>query len=157
VDEELWRWIWLGAAVVFGLGEIVTAGFFLLPFAAGAVVAAVLAFLDVDPVVQGIVFLVFSVLTLIALRRFADRGTGPQYSVGANRFIGEIAIVLEPIERVGNRGRVRMGTEVWRATTDGPLIEEGREVLIVDVRGTRLVAQPIDHAAPESTAEQEDR
>jgi len=157
VEEELWRWIWLGAAVVFGLGEIFTAGFFLLPFAAGAAVAAILAFLDVDPVIQGIVFLVFSVLALIALRRFADRGTGPQHPVGANRFVGETALVTEPIERYGSQGRVRMGTEVWRATTDGALIEPGREVRVVDVRGTRLVVQPLDQAASEGAAEQEDR
>jgi membrane protein implicated in regulation of membrane protease activity len=157
LDEELWRWIWLGAAVVFGLGEIVTAGFFLLPFAAGAAVAALLAFLDVDPVVQGVVFLVFSVLALIALRRFADRSTGEQHPVGANRFVGEAAVATGRIDRVGNQGRVRMGTEVWRATTDGPAIETGAEVRVVGVRGTRLVVQPLDQAAQESAAEQEDR
>ena len=32
--------IWLIAAVVFGVGEIATLGFFLAPFAGGALVAA---------------------------------------------------------------------------------------------------------------------
>ena len=47
-SPEFWRWIWLIAMVVFGLGEISIAGsFFLAPFAAGAGVAALLAFVGV--------------------------------------------------------------------------------------------------------------
>ncbi len=39
-SSETWRWIWLGAAVAFTVGEIAVAGsFFLLPFAAGALAA----------------------------------------------------------------------------------------------------------------------
>ena len=38
-DPEVWRWIWLIAAVVFGVGEMAVAGsFFLAPFAIGATV-----------------------------------------------------------------------------------------------------------------------
>ena len=36
VDNEVWRWLWTIFAVVMGIGEIFTAGFFLLPFAIGA-------------------------------------------------------------------------------------------------------------------------
>ena len=35
--------LWLIAAVVLGIGEIATMGFFLAPFAAGALVAALVA------------------------------------------------------------------------------------------------------------------
>jgi len=143
VDEELWRWIWLGAAAVFGIGEIITAGFFLLPFAAGAVVAAILAFANVNPAIQGIAFLVVSVLTLIWLRRYAARGDDYQPAVGANRFAGETAFVLEEVDRIAGKGRVRMATETWRATTEGPPIPKGTEVRITKVRGTRLVVEPL--------------
>ena len=41
-DVELFRWIWIGAVVFLGVAEMVTAGFFMLPFAVGAAeVAAV--------------------------------------------------------------------------------------------------------------------
>ena len=43
MEPELWRWIWLGAAAVFLLGEVIIAGgVFMLPFAGGAIVAAIL-------------------------------------------------------------------------------------------------------------------
>ncbi len=62
VDEpEFWRWMWLGAAVVFGLGEMTSPGsFFLAPFALGAAVAAVLSFLGVPVGVSWLAFIVVS-------------------------------------------------------------------------------------------------
>ena len=40
-DPNDWRWIWIIAMVVFGVGEMGVAGsFFLAPFAIGAGVAA---------------------------------------------------------------------------------------------------------------------
>ena len=143
MDQELWRWIWLGAAAVFGVGEMMTAGFFLLPFAAGAAVSAILAFAGVAPAIQGITFIVVSVLALIWLRRYAAKGDDRQPAVGANRFAGETAFVLDEVDRVEGHGRVRMATETWRATTDGEPIPAGTEVRIVEVRGTRLVVEPL--------------
>ena len=49
MDNELIRWLWLGMAVLLGIGEVVTAGFFLLPFVIGAGAAAILAWLNVSP------------------------------------------------------------------------------------------------------------
>jgi membrane protein implicated in regulation of membrane protease activity len=54
-----------------------------------------------------------------------------------------MAIVLEPINRREGTGSVRMETEQWRATTDGDTeIPVGEEVVIKEVRGTRLVVEP---------------
>ena len=43
VDNEVWRWLWTIFAIVMAVGELFTAGFFLLPFAVGAGAAAILA------------------------------------------------------------------------------------------------------------------
>ena len=45
-EMEAWL-VWLIAAVLFAVGEIATLGFFLAPFAGGALVASLLAGLDV--------------------------------------------------------------------------------------------------------------
>ena len=52
--------------------------------------------------------------------------------------------MIEPIDRTTGVGRVRVDTEMWRATTDGDPIPEGTEVHITDIRGTRLVVEPED-------------
>jgi membrane protein implicated in regulation of membrane protease activity len=145
VDAESWRWIWVGAAVVLAIGELLTAGFFLLPFAVGAAAAAILAFLGVSPVVQLLVFTVMSIVFLVVLQRFARREDEvEQLAVGAKRYSGRTAIVYVPVNRLTGSGMVRMETEEWRATTDlDTEIPEGAEVRVVDVRGTRLVVEPI--------------
>jgi membrane protein implicated in regulation of membrane protease activity len=143
MDNELWRWIWIAAAFVFAVGEVFTAGFFILPFAVGAVVAAILAWLNVAEGVQWAAFLVVSVLALIGLRRLAPADE-PQPSVGANRLIGSVGKVLEAIEPIHDQGRVKVETEEWRATTDVDRIEEGTTVRVVAVRGTRLVVEPVE-------------
>jgi membrane protein implicated in regulation of membrane protease activity len=144
MDNEWWRWIWLGVAAVFGVGEIFTAGFFMLPFAAGAVVAFVLAWFDVAPAIVLPVFLVTSVVVLIVIQRLVRRGDRNVVPVGANRFVGRKVLVLERVDRVAGTGRVRLDTESWRATTDGDPLEPGAEARVVEMRGTRLVVVPED-------------
>jgi len=96
-SPEVWRWVWLVAAVAFAGGEIAVAGsFFLLPFAFGAVVACVLAFLDVDVAWQWLAFVGVSAVSLLALfplRRRLDREE-PQDGIGARRLLGQPATVL---------------------------------------------------------------
>lgn len=145
VDQELWRWVWIGAAVVLGIGELLTAGLFMLPFAIGAIAAGILAFLNVNVAVQVIVFLASSIVALWGMRKFAWRESEPQHPVGAKRYVDATATVTEPINRVNGTGRVRMDTESWRATTDlDDTIEPGTEVKVVDVRGARLVVEPVE-------------
>lgn len=142
-DIEFWLWLWVGAAVVLGIGEMVTAGFFLLPFAGAAVVAALLALLGVHPLIQLIAFAIFSVVFLIALRRFAKSDEEVMHPVGAKRYVDARGTVTESIDPYSGEGRVRVETEQWRATTDlDEVIEAGTPIVVVDVRGARLVVEP---------------
>ncbi|MGH8928526.1 MAG: NfeD family protein [Acidimicrobiia bacterium] len=144
VENEIWRWLWTGLAVVMGIGEIFTAGFFLLPFAIGAAAAAVLAWLGVAILAQWLVFFGVSLFALVYLRRFISRQDEmDQPSVGANRWAGSKAVVLEAIDPLGSTGLVRIGGEEWRATSDAP-IPAGTEVRVTSVSGSRVMVVPID-------------
>lgn len=145
VENDVLQWVFLIGALVLFVGEILTAGFFLLPFAIGAAISAVLSFLGVPPAVNLIAFLVISVIALIALQRYTDTDDD-QPPVGANRYADKMGTVLVPISRAKGTGRVRVETENWRASTDlAEEIPEGTEVQIVEVRGTRLIVEPVDH------------
>jgi membrane protein implicated in regulation of membrane protease activity len=141
-DPSTWRWIWVGLTLFLGVGEMLTAGFFMLPFAAGALVAAILAWFNVVVWVQFMAFLVTSLVALWALRRFATSDHEPSYAVGAKRFVGADALVIELIDPNQGTGKVRMDTEEWRATTNGGIIDRGTPVKVIEVRGTRLVVEP---------------
>lgn len=144
-DPESWRWIWLVTMVVFGLGEMAVAGsFFLAPFAIGAGVAAVLAFAGVDVGIEWLAFLGVSAAAFLALRPLARRldAEGPVLGVGAHRQVGQRARVVEPIDGEHDHGVVLVGRERWRAESlDGAPIAEGATVVVVDVRGTRVIVE----------------
>ena len=153
-DPELWRWIWLGTVVVFVLGEAATAGtFFLLPFGVGAAAAAVLAFAGVGVGLEWLAFVAVSAASVAALRPLAKRlDSGlPVVGVGAKRWQGETAVVLQPIPAgAAETGLVRVGREEWRAeSVDGSAIAEGTVVRVVDVIGTRLRVWPVDRSVPD--------
>jgi membrane protein implicated in regulation of membrane protease activity len=145
MDESVWVTTWFIAAGVLAIGEMLTAGFFLLPFAAGAAVAGILALLSVSIPVQIVTFVAVSVLSLWLLQRFAKKDIhGELLAVGAARYIGSSAVTIEPVSRL-NSGRVKMGTEDWRATTDKDVeIPAGAEVRVVEVRGARLVVELVN-------------
>jgi membrane protein implicated in regulation of membrane protease activity len=144
-EPEQWRWIWLGTAVLFGLGEMGTPGaFFLAPFAVGAAVASALAFADVPIAGEWAAFVGISVAAFAALRPFARRldRNGGSDGVGSRRLIGRSGLVLQEIGP-DQLGMVRVDQEEWRAdTTDRSSIAAGAQVQIVDVQGTRVIVTP---------------
>jgi membrane protein implicated in regulation of membrane protease activity len=146
-QPETWRWIWLVAALVFALGELAAAGtFFLAPFAVGAAVAAVLAFLDVGLLGEWLAFVGVSFGLFAAMRPLARRldQTGPTEGIGSKRLIGQPGRVLEAIPPgLHELGMVRVHREEWRAETiDGHGVDAGTVVKVIDQRGTRLVVIP---------------
>jgi membrane protein implicated in regulation of membrane protease activity len=155
-SPEAWRWIWLGAAVVFTVGEIGVAGsLFLLPFAIGAAAAAGAALLGLAVPLEWLLFVagsaaVFALLWPVGRR--LDR-TRPAVLVGATRWAGKEALVLDPIPAgTGSTGLVRVDREEWRAESlMGTPIAAGSTVLVSRVDGTRLVVVPLEEALPRPT------
>lgn len=143
--ELPWEWFWVILSALLVVGEIFTAGFFILPFGIGAAVAAALAFMGAGLAWQWAVFLVVSIAMLIPLKRFADRVT-PDSGIGvaANRMIGKSGIVLEAVQPDGvTGGRVKIGSEEWRATSENEgVIPEGARVEVLRIDGTNVVVQP---------------
>jgi membrane protein implicated in regulation of membrane protease activity len=138
--------IWLIAAVVFGVGEILTLGFFLAPFAGGALVAALLTGLGAGTVVGWASFLVVSIVLLAALRPIArsHRMQAPRLRTGTAALVGRTGMVVERIANDEGVGCVRIDGEVWTARSydDDEVIEAGKRVQVVEIRGaTALVTE----------------
>jgi|SRR5215469_5684712 len=141
-------WIfWLVVACAFGVGELLTTGFFLAPFAVGALFAAVIDAAGAGGVAAAVAFVVVSVMTLMLLRPIVQSRlmrSSPPLRTGAAALIGRRAIVLERIANDEGVGCVRVDGEVWtaRAFDDGHVIEAGTPVEIIDIRGaTALVIE----------------
>ena len=144
MDSDVWRWLWTIFAIVMGVGEIFTAGFFLLPFAIGAGAAAVLAWIGAGVLAQWLVFFGLSVFSLAYLRRFMNRqDEGEEPRVGANRWVGEEGTVLKDIDPVTDAGMVRVLSEKWRATAAQP-ITTGERIIVTEIQGTRLTVERLE-------------
>jgi membrane protein implicated in regulation of membrane protease activity len=136
--------LWLILAVLFGVGEIATLGFFLAPFAGGAAVAAVVSAAGMPFVGSLAVFIVISVILLAALRPLArsHRRTPPQVRTGTAALVGKSATVIERIANQEGVGCVRIDGEVWTARSfmEDESYEAGTRVQVVEIRGaTALV------------------
>lgn len=146
--------MWLGAALVFGLGEMTSPGsFFLAPFAVGAIVAAVLSFLGVGIGLGWLAFVLVSGGSFLALRPLArrlDRADRTPVGVGASRLVGEQGLVLEAIPAGPDEiGLIRVGREEWRAqSAHGDSISVDSVVTITEVKGTRVIVLPIGLVMP---------
>lgn len=153
-DPSTWRWIWLAATAAFTAGEMAVAGsFFLAPFAVGAALATVLAFVDAPLLAQWAVFVGASAATFAGFRPLARRldASGPHHTVGATRLATRTAQVLEAIPAHGV-GLVRVDREEWRAECEsGAAVAAGARVVIREVRGTRLIVEPVALGDPRYT------
>ena len=136
---------WVIAAAVLIIAEIFTAGFFIIGFGLGALPAALVAYMFPKNIALQLgVFIVGSAIFLFFARKFAAfmYARGSQENVGAQRMIGKCCMVLETIDPVHGKGKVRLEHDQWRAeTTDGSVIESGTQVEVVRIDGTRLIVQ----------------
>jgi len=140
---QIWL-IWFILAALFIVGEIFTAGFFILWFGVGAAVAGLCALLGLGPVWQWLSFVVISGVLVAVSRKFANRITKEQPpGIGADRFIGMVGVVLEDIDNINNTGRVRMNREEWRAeSANENIIPKNTRVKVIKIEGTHLIVEP---------------
>ncbi|MDP2183039.1 MAG: NfeD family protein [Actinomycetota bacterium] len=139
-----WLWAWIVLAAALFIGEIFTAGFFMLPFGIGASAAAVLEFLGVGPVWQWIAFIGVSAIAFMAFRTVVDRLTHePPVRTGVDRLIGKRGLVIEELVPDSPVGQVRIEREEWRADTPGhQVIPVGTTVVVDSVVGAHLMVHP---------------
>jgi membrane protein implicated in regulation of membrane protease activity len=135
--------IWLIAAVLLAIGELLTPGlFFLGPVALAAVGAAVTAGVGGGIILQLIVFIAVSLASLAFLRPIARRHIRmPALTrTGTAALVGTKALVLQRVD--ANGGRVRIGGEEWsaRAFFEEQTLEPGTRVEVAKIEGaTALV------------------
>lgn len=137
---ELVKWVWAILALLFFIAEIFTAGFFLICFGVGATAASVLAFAGFEPIWQMGGFVIGSAVSLILIRPFANRVSSHEPNVvGIDRVLDKQGIVIEAIDPVSAKGRVRVDREEWQAeSVDRQPIAAGITVFVLGVNGTKL-------------------
>jgi membrane protein implicated in regulation of membrane protease activity len=140
---DLWV-IWIIVAAVFAIGEIITLGFFLAPFAVGALAAALVDGVGGGTGLSVTAFVLVSLLSFGIVRPIAraHRRQPPALRTGTEALLGRPATVLEAIDNRSGVGSVKLEGEVWtaRAFDEDRTFSAGERVEVVQIRGaTALV------------------
>ncbi|HET9719317.1 MAG TPA: NfeD family protein [Solirubrobacteraceae bacterium] len=138
--------LWALIACGFAVGEMLTTGFFLAPFAIGGALATAVDAFGAGEGIALIVFVVVSLMTLALVRPLVRTRllSAPLTRTGAAALVGKQAIVLEEIDNHQGVGSVRIDGEVWTARSfdDERAIEPGTRVEVVEIKGaTALVME----------------
>lgn len=151
--NDIQPWIlWAVLAAILMIGEIFTAGVFLIFFGIGAIPAVFVAYFHGSLFWQLMAFIASSGVLLAFARPLALRLTkDTPGDVGPDRVIGKNGVVLDEIDPKTGSGRVRIEREEWRAESDtGEKIPADTWVEVLRVEGTRLVVKPISRSGEEN-------
>ena len=134
-------WIWLAAAVIFLIIELVTPTLIFVCFFAGALASGVYSFFSPDQFYWQIgIFVIVSLALLPPTRMLAkklDKPSAQKSNVDA--LVGQTGRVIKTIEP-DNGGQVQIGGEIWIASASSAL-EEGARIKVLSVSGTRLIVE----------------
>lgn len=133
-------WLWLCAAVLFGVVEAVTAGLVSVWFAVGSVGAFFAALGGLNVTVQLVIFAAVSAAALAVTRPLVARfGRERHVPTNLDRVIGRSASVTEDIDNDASTGAVCVDGKTWTArSAGGEVIPAGTKVEIQRMEGVKL-------------------
>ena len=139
-------WVWLGAAVVFGIVEALTAGLVSIWFVAGSAAALIGALLGAGMGVQVALFLAVSALALAVTRPLLRKITAAKATpTNLDRVLGDSGKVTETIDNENSAGAVYVDGKTWTArSADGAIIPEGAMVEIMRMEGVKLFVKKLE-------------
>jgi membrane protein implicated in regulation of membrane protease activity len=135
-------WMWLGAAGVLLVVEMLTVDLLFASLAFSALLAAGASAAGFNVVVQGIVFGVGAVGSLLFLRPVALKHLKKKpadHATNIEALIGAPAIALTAVTE--NEGLVKLSGETWSARSFNDDIENGTRVEVVAIEGATAVVK----------------
>ncbi|MCC8168523.1 MAG: NfeD family protein [Clostridiales bacterium] len=138
--------LWLVLLIVFLAVELVTIGLTSIWFAAGALVALVIAGFGGGIGIQAAAFLAVSIILIAATRPFAQRIINSRtQKTNKDALIGTEIVIREPVNNRAQTGTAFADGKEWtvRSTEDGEVLEEGTLAKVVSISGVKLIVERI--------------
>ena len=133
--------IWIAGGILLIIGEMMTAGFFLLFIALGCFAAALSASLNSSYFTQGLICSIVSVLGVVLLRKPIQKRLLKGISISAD--IGKKILVDHPMPP-HKQSRISYQGTTWFATNlDSEDIKKGDRVIIVGIDGNILLIRKL--------------
>lgn len=137
--------IWIVVFAAALIWEIVSLGLTSIWFCGGAVVAAIVAYLGVNPYIQIVLFIVTSTILLLLCRPIAKKKMiGQGAPTNLDRNIGRKVKVLETVDASEGTGLVKIGDVEWRAVSEsGKVLQKDSFAEIVNIEGTKVYLREV--------------
>lgn len=137
-------WIWLALLIVLIVIEVATVQLLTIWFAAGALAALLTSLITENIVIQGVVFLLTSLLSLVFTRPLVKKLTKNEIQpTNADRYIGKEAIVTEEINNLYGTGSISISGISWTARSfeDSVIIPVETKVTVDEISGVKAIVR----------------
>ena len=137
---------WLIITVVFAVVELATVGLITIWFAAGSLVAMILAAFGAGVPLQVAAFVIVSVVCIAAVRPLAAKHFNNKITkTNIDSIIGKKLVAKTKIDNIADSGKVEFEGSTWlaRSTEDNIIISEGEEVIVEKIVGNKLIVRKI--------------
>lgn len=136
--------VWLGVIILAAAIEAGTTQLVSIWAVAGGI-AALIAALCGGPIwLQGILFIIVTVLALLITRPLVKRSARFQKTgTNADRYIGKTGIVIQEINNTLGEGQVNVLGSIWSARSEpDQVIAKDSSVFVKRIEGVKLIVSP---------------
>ena len=134
---------WIVACVLFTLLEAFTQQFVSIWFLSGSIVALIGSIFGVNEEIQGIMFVIVSLLSLIAFRPLVKTFVkGNIVPTNTDLNVGQMALVTKEFDENSLEGRVLVNDMDWAAKSlDGIAYQKGEKVIVERIEGVKCLVR----------------
>ena len=140
-------YMWLIAAGVFFIAEIITVGFMIFWLGIAALIVSVVSLFIENVFIQMALFVILSTLLLFITKPFLEKFViKKDEKVATNAFavIGQKARVIKSMDPITKLGQIKVGSETWTAKTkDDTLLQEGDVVTVDSIDGVKAIVSKV--------------
>lgn len=137
----MWQ-IWLIAAGIFLIAEIITSGFLVFWLSISALITMIVSFFTDNLIIQSSVFLISSIILILATKPLTKKFFSPKNTNKTNAYsiIGKQAIVVQEINPEKGIGQIKVNKEVWSAMSEeNTIISQDSKVTILKIDGVKAI------------------
>jgi membrane protein implicated in regulation of membrane protease activity len=136
--------VWLALLIILAVVEGLTVGLVCIWFALGALAALLTSLFTGNLIVQAVVFVVVSLVSMLLIRPLARKLlTKETVPTNADRILGQTAVVTEEIDNLQSRGQVKVLGQIWTArSAQDVVIPTGTLVTVLHIEGVKVLVEP---------------
>lgn len=138
--------LWFLIFLILVIVEVLTLNLSTVWFIIGSVFAFFSSFFTRNLNYQIIVFIVFSIISVILTKRFLTKISNfKKINTNVDSIIGRTCLVTKDINNLLNQGEIVIDKNIWYALSkdDNVIIKEGTKVKICDIKGVKVIVEEV--------------